>query len=105
MNLRILLALLLATTSGAFAEVQKDIEYGVAGGERLLLDVNVPPEPGPHPIAILVHGGGWSRGDKSGSDKPGDGADISPWFGPLTDAHYTWFSINYRLAPKNRWPA
>ena len=24
---------------------------------------------------------------------------------PLTDAKFTWFSINYRLAPKHRWPA
>jgi alpha-L-fucosidase 2 len=23
----------------------------------------------------------------------------------LTDAHFVWFSINYRLAPANRWPA
>jgi alpha-L-fucosidase 2 len=105
MRARLVIALFLATSSFAIAELKRDVEYGVAGDERLLLDVNVPDEPGPHPIAILVHGGGWSSGDKSGSNKPGDGADISPWFGPLTEAHYTWFSINYRLAPKNRWPA
>lgn len=82
-----------------------DLEYGQAGGEKLLLDVSVPAEDGSHPIAILVHGGGWSNGDKSGSDKPGNGADITPWFAPLTAAKFTWFSINYRHAPKNRWPA
>jgi alpha-L-fucosidase 2 len=65
----------------------------------------VPDGEGPFPIAILVHGGGWSRGDKSGADKPGDSADITPWFAPLTAANYTWFSINYRLAPKHPWPA
>ncbi len=90
----------------AFAgEIFRDIEYGRASGETLLLDAHVPPTPGPHPIAILVHGGGWSRGDKSGSDKPGDGADITPWFAPLTAANFTWFSINYRQAPAHRWPA
>jgi acetyl esterase/lipase len=89
----------------ARAELKKDIEYGNADGERLLLDAHVPEGNGPYPIAILVHGGGWGRGDKAGSDHPGDGADISPWFDMLTAAKYTWFSINYRLAPKHRWPA
>lgn len=87
------------------AELRRDIEYGQACGERLLLDVNMPEGTGPFPIAILVHGGGWSSGDKSGAEKPGSGADIAPWFEPLTRAHYTWFSINYRLAPAHRWPA
>ena len=81
-----------------------DIEYGTAGGEKLRLDASVPAGDGTFPVAILVHGGGWGSGDKSGSDKPGS-ADITPWFAPLTAAKFTWFSINYRLAPKNRWPA
>jgi acetyl esterase/lipase len=89
----------------ARAELKRDVEYGRVGDTRLLLDVNVPDGDGPFPIAILVHGGGWSGGDKSGSDHPGNGGDITPWFEPLTAAHFTWFSINYRLAPQNRWPA
>ena len=80
-----------------------DLEYGTAGGESLRLDVSVPDGPGPHPVAILVHGGGWSRGDKF-RVPVGDSADITPWFAPLTAAKYTWFSINYRLAPQHRWP-
>lgn len=87
------------------AALSQDIEYAEAGGERLLLDAHVPDGDGPFPIAILVHGGGWSRGDKSGTEKPGDSADITPWFAPLTAANFTWFSINYRHAPQHRWPA
>jgi len=90
-------------TAGVAAEFHRDIEYGQAGGERLLLDVSVPEGDGPFPIAILVHGGGWGRGDKH-TVPPGDSADITPWFAPLTDAKFTWFSINYRLAPAHRWP-
>ena len=99
-----MLAVVVAFAGVARGELQKDIEYGRAGGERLLLDAHSPDGAGPFPVAILVHGGGWSGGDKSGSNRPGDGADISPWFETLSAANYTWFSINYRLAPKHRWP-
>ena len=89
----------------AEARLLTDIQYGRADGESLRLDASVPEGAGPFPIAILVHGGGWSAGDKRGTDKPGSSADISPWFKPLTAAGFTWFSINYRLAPAHRWPA
>ena len=100
----ITLALTIALATSGFAKVQQNIEYGQADGERLLLDAHVPEGNGPFPIAILVHGGGWSSGDKTGSNRPGDGADISPWFDLFSGANYTWFSINYRLAPKYHWP-
>jgi pectinesterase len=79
------------------ATFKTDIEYGAAGGEKLLLDACVPEGDGPFPVAIMVHGGGWSSGDKQ--------QDVSVLFEPLTSAKFTWFSINYRLAPKHRWPA
>jgi acetyl esterase/lipase len=101
-----LLGLMVATlVSDIRAEVRRDIEYGTAGGEHLLLDANIPDGDGPFPIAILVHGGGWSSGDKAGPTKPNDSADITPWFAPLSAAKFVWFSINYRLAPQHKWPA
>jgi len=89
----------------AGAELKTDIEYGRAGDTRLLLNASVPDGAGPFPVAILVHGGGWSHGDKGGSDVPGNSADITPWFDLLNQANFTWFSINYRMAPTHHWPA
>lgn len=101
----ILAALLAAWVASGRAELKKNIEYGRVGDVPLLLDAQVPDGAGPFPIAILVHGGGWSSGDKSGSNRPGDGADISPWFDLFSGAGYVWFSINYRMAPQYPWPA
>jgi acetyl esterase/lipase len=85
--------------------LHRDVEYGTAGDTSLKLDASVPEGDGPFPVAILVHGGGWGSGDKANVGSVGGGADISPWFAPLTAAKFTWFSINYRLAPAHRWPA
>lgn len=75
----------------------RNLVYGEADGEKLLLDVCMPAVGSSLPIVVLVHGGGWTGGDKAG--------DIAPLLAPLTAANFTCFSINYRLAPKHRWPA
>lgn len=102
MNPRLLLGLVLGGGLPAHAAVQSDIEYGIAAGESLRLDASVPDGPGPWPAVILVHGGGWTAGDKSGGPKKGY---MAPMQEPLTKAGFAWFSINYRLAPKYRYPA
>ncbi len=79
------------------AMFQTDIEYGQAGGERLLLDACVPAGDDPFPVAVMVHGGGWHGGDKQRYHV----AILEA----LTAAKFTWFSINYRLAPAHHWPA
>lgn len=95
-----------AARAQAEARVYRDIPYVAAETADPLqkLDLRVPPGMGPFPVVIMVHGGGWSSGDKSGAEKPGSGADITPWFGPLEQAGFLAVSINYRLAPANRWP-
>ena len=102
------LTLLLPALSAAATEGRtflRDLEYGRAGDVSLKLDVSFPTNPGPHPVAILVHGGGWSRGSKDGGDKPTNGADITPWFAAFSAGGFVWFSIDYRLAPAHPWPA
>jgi acetyl esterase/lipase len=98
--LRPAIVLVLLAAHGVFAapaEFVRDVVYAEAAGETLRLDAAVPAGPGRFPIAILVHGGGWTGGDKAG--------DIAPWLEPLAAAGFTVFSIDYRLAPKHRWPA
>jgi acetyl esterase/lipase len=91
------LALGLAVAARASAAFQGSVVYGRIDGEELKLDANVPDGSGPFVGVILVHGGSWVQGDKGGS--------VRPLFEPLTRAGYAWFSINYRLAPKYRYPA
>jgi acetyl esterase/lipase len=101
-SLRWCALLCIAFASLARAAHQTDVEYGNAGGESLKLDSYVPDGPGPFPAVILVHGGGWNAGDKSGGPKKGY---MAPMHDPLEKAGYAWFSINYRLAPKHQYPA
>ena len=71
--------------------------YGVADGQQLTMDYYAPKGAGPHPIAIIIHGGGYQRGNsKSGSE-----AYCADFLAP---AGYAVFSINYRLAPKYPYP-
>lgn len=75
---------------GAPSIDRRGIEYGQAGGARLLLDAYVPRGTGPVPAVIIVHGGGWVGGDRRHS--------VEPLFQPIADAGFAWFSISYRLA-------
>lgn len=74
-----------------------DLIYGIAGGEELKLDISVPKGKGVFPVCILVHGGGFSKGDKQKQPKH--------LFIPLSEAGYAWVSINYRLAPIHKYPS
>src|ERR1700733_6358064 len=95
------LVALVLTVSAFAAEArtptQEAIVYGVADGQSLTMDYYAPKGTGPHPIAIIIHGGGYQRGDsKSGSE-----AYCADFLAP---AGYAVFSINYRLAPKYPYP-
>ncbi len=80
----------------SFSANRFNIEYGEAGGEKLLLDAHVPAGDGKFPVVLIVHGGGWMTGDRE--------KDIVPVFASGA-TNFTWFTIYYRLAPTHRWPA
>jgi len=79
-----------------FSANRLNVPYGQADGEKLLLDAHVPAGEGKFPVVLIVHGGGWMTGDRE--------QDIVPVFAPFA-TNFTWFTISYRLAPTNRWPA
>jgi alpha-L-fucosidase 2 len=101
------LALLAAVTASAIAApavaadtrvpTRDGLVYGTADGEVLTMDYYAARGKGDHPIAIIIHGGGYHGGDaKSGSE-----AYVADFLAP---AGYAVFSINYRLAPKYPFP-
>lgn len=78
--------------------MKHDIEFAKVGDVSLTLDAYVPPDAKADlPTCILVHGGGFTKGDKQ--------TFIRPLFEPLVKAGMVWFTINYRLAPDDQWPA
>ena len=63
------------STIAAAAEIRTDIEYSRAGGMSLRLDASVPEGSGPFRAAVIVHGGGWIRGDR-----PSSSGSFGPFF-------------------------
>jgi alpha-L-fucosidase 2 len=91
------LASLAAYAAEARTPTQDGIRYGTTDGQPLTMDYYAPKGTGIHPIAIIIHGGGYHGGDsKSGSE-----AYVADFLAP---AGYAVFSVNYRLAPKYPYP-
>ena len=87
--------LMILNTSAAFARVHppgsiRDVEYAQVNGISLRLDACLPDSSVKTPAIIIVHGGGWVRGNRR--------TDVQPLFEPLSQADFAWFSIDYRLA-------
>ena len=82
--------------NNAALQVKTGIVYGQGSGANLLLDLYLPAGAGPHPIALYIHGGGWTEGSRV-IGKPACTA--------LTNRGYLAASIDYRLADVAPWPA
>lgn len=67
--------------------VEMEVQYGA--GDQLVLDVFRPADAAAAPVVILIHGGGWSEGDKDRFE----GESRS-----LASAGFVVFDINYTLA-------
>lgn len=66
-----------------------DLTYTTVAGVPIQLDIAWPKTPGLHPFLLLIHGGGWFRGDKT---------KYRNEILTLAGMGYTAVSVNYRLA-------
>ena len=74
-----------------------DISYSKPGGEDLTLDLARPSEgDGPFPAVVIIHGGGWTAGDKKSN---------RPILDKFAEHGYVAISPRYRFCPKDTFPA
>ncbi|MCB0335862.1 MAG: alpha/beta hydrolase, partial [Bdellovibrionales bacterium] len=71
--------------------VTRDVPYCHPAGLEQKLDVFLPESDGPHPVVIMIHGGGWAGRDKSHKN-----------FQEMADSYakrgFAVFNVNYRLS-------
>jgi acetyl esterase/lipase len=78
--------------------VDSDIPYCTMDGQELVMDLYWPSEgAGPFPLAVYVHGGGWTTGDKT--------ENMKQYAKELTSRGIVVAAVEYRLAPTDKFPA
>lgn len=77
-------------------EILRSVPYAKPNGEELTADVYLPPGTEPHPAVLVVHGGAWTIGNKS---------HLGFAARQFAEAGFCAVAINYRLAPKHKFPA
>jgi len=75
---------------------EMDIVFHEIQGQKIKADLYRPDTQENLPIVIMIHGGAWVSGDKW---------NVSDHASQMADAGFVVMAINYRLAPKNPWPA
>ena len=92
------LASVSTTSTTVVAAVAADVAYApLSDAQRLDLYAPATRE-APFPLVVIIHGGGWTAGDKRG-ELP------SAAIPGLLDLGYAVASVNYRLAPESVFPA
>jgi acetyl esterase/lipase len=82
--------------SGLKRVPHRRLEYRRIGDEALTLDYYPAERVGDAPWVLVIHGGGWDSGDST--KLPHLNWALARW-------GIAAFAINYRLAPKHKWPA
>lgn len=77
-------------------DVERDVIYAERDDGPLRADVYRPRAGDMHPAVLLVHGGSWRRGSKE---------RMASVAARLAEHGYVAVSIDYRLAPKHKFPA
>lgn len=76
--------------------VIRSLPFATPEGINLALDVHKPAVAGKYPIIVQIHGGSWQRGSRT------DGETFARYF---ASHGYVVIAVEYRLAPRWRWPA
>lgn len=84
------------TTEAPPIEVLRSVKYAEPADKPLTADVYLPRGEGPFPGVLVVHGGAWVAGSKGRMSRIGTS---------LAERGYVAVSIDYRLAPKHKFPA
>ena len=73
-----------------------NIVYSNVSDQELLLDAYIPKVSGKHPAILVIHGGAWRFGNRK---------QLSSYARSLAERGFSCFAIDYRLAPKHKFPA
>jgi acetyl esterase/lipase len=88
--------LLALTAQRSLAQhIERDLAYGTDPAQKF--DIAVPASKG-YSTVIFIHGGSLNSGDKTDSD-------YGPVCDPFPSVNVACINMNYRLAPRHRWPA
>jgi acetyl esterase/lipase len=82
--------------AGAAIRAENDIVFGKGGSTELRLDLAMPRGEGPFPAIVCLHGGGWIGGERQ---------KMRGTIEALARKGYVAISPDYRLAPRDRFPA
>ena len=85
-----------AVTPASGVRIAEAIPYVERESGPQLLDVYLPSSDGPHPVVVLVHGGGWRKGSRTNDRAKGI------W---LANHGYAAVAIDYRLGDAHPYPA
>jgi len=73
----------------------ENVVFGTGGGRELKLDLYMPAGDGPHATVLLVHGGGWTGGNKEA---------FRPFAQQLAARGFVTATVEYRLATESKFP-
>ena len=84
-------------------QVERNIVYTTADGQKLYLDLAAPKTGGPYPCVVMFHGGAWRSGNRK--ELSVGSADAPSLIETIAARGYVVASVGYRLAPKHKFPA
>ncbi len=89
LSLAVLAVLTALAPTSASAAPPETCTVALVGGRPLQLELLVPEGPGPHPVLVWVHGGGWRGGDHR---------RLPGFTGPALQKGFAVASLDYRLS-------